>query len=335
MWARIIGGLLTNRKVLATILGGLLKNRKALVTGGVIGVPSGLYLLSRGQDDENDEEINQETNQQTSSSPSQTKQQQTTKAKPQTVQQKEDTIPSRQEATSVGAFLPELAKLYQLSSSLALQYEQDAKTYYNIFQQYSEKLEKIIPVVTMTLAKTPLSQITSEDLPEKLYTMFKYYSWDFSANNFSKALQGYYLIKANGGDTSNLTITDLIAASENPALAQGVNENFVMMLNKIAEVYKLNMQGALDQIGKLKDMYAFKLNALKAQADMIGDIIKTIVDEEERRFEQYYKTEYLKVLKQRAQTDAWYKTQTLGLRKEQMQQKLQQNQIPINIQKEK
>lgn len=314
-------------------LGGLLKNRKALATGGVIGVPLGLYLLSRRQDSENDEEINQGTNQQTSSPPSQPKkQQQTTKAKPQTIQQKEDTTQPRQESTAVGAFLPELAKLYQLSSLLALQYEQDAKTYYNIFQQYSEKLEKIIPVMTMTLAKTPLSQITSEDLPEKLYTLFKYYSWDFSANNFPKVLQGYYLIKANGGDTSNLTITDLIVASENPALAQGVNENFVMMLNQIAEVYKLNMQGALDKIGKLKDVYAFKLNTLKAQADMISDIIKAIVEEEKRRFEQFYKTEYLKVLKQRAQTDAWYKAQTIGLRKEQMQQKLQQNQIPINIQ---
>lgn len=317
-------------------LGGLLKNRKALATGGVIGVPLGLYLLSRRQDSENDEKINQGTNQQTSSPPSQPKkQQQTTKAKPQTIQQKEDTTQPRQEATTVGAFLPELAKLYQLSSLLALQYEQDAKTYYNIFQQYSEKLEKIIPVMTMTLAKTPLSQITSEDLPEKLYTLFKYYSWDFSVNNFPKVLQGYYLIKANGGDTSNLTITDLIVASENPALAQGVNENFVMMLNQIAEVYKLNMQGALDQIGKLKDVYAFRLNTLKAQADMINNIVKAITEEEERRFEQFYKTEYLKVLKQRAQTDAWYKAQTIGLRKEQMQQKLQQNQIPINIQKEK
>ena len=309
-------------------LGGLLKNKKALATGGVIGIPLGLYLLSRRQDDnKTDEDINQGIDRQTSSPPSQPKQQ-TAKAKqlpPRVVQQKE-------ESTTVGAFLPELAKLYQLSSLLALQYEQDAKTYYQVYQTYAEKLEKIMPVITMTLAKTPLSQITSEDLPEKLYTLFKYYSWDFSTNNFPKVLQGYYLIKANGGDTSNLTITDLIVASENPALAQGVNENFVMMLNKIAEVYKLNMQSALDQIGKLKDVYAFRLNTLKAQADMIGSIIKAIAEEEERRFEQFYKTEYLKVLKQRAQTDAWYKAQTIGLRKEQMQQKLQQNQIPINIQ---
>jgi len=314
-------------------LGSLLKSKKALATG-VIGTPLGLNLLSRRQND-SEEDTNQGIGQQISSqhkqqTSSQHKQQQTTKAKPQTIQQKEDTT-QPQEATTVGAFLPELAKLYQLSSLLALQYEQDAKTYYNIYQQYSEKLEKIIPIMTMTLAKTPLSQITSEDLPEKLYTMFKYYSWDFSTNNFPKVLQGYYMIKANGGDTSNLTITDLVAASENPALAQSVNENFVRLLNQITEVYKLNMQGALDQIGKLKDVYTLKLNTLKAQADMIDGIVKAIAEEEERRFEQFYKTEYLKVLKQKAQTDAWYKSQTIGLRKKQLQPEPQQNQIPINI----
>ena len=311
-------------------LGGLLKNRKVLTTGGVIGVPLGLYLLSRRQDDnKTDEDTNQGIDQQTSSQP---KQQQTTKAKPQTIQQKEDATQPRQESTTVGAFLPELAKLYQLSSLLALQYEHDAKTYHNIFQQYSEKLEKIIPVMTMTLAKTPLSHITSEDLPEKLYTMFKYYSWDFSANNFSKVLQGYYLIKANGGDTSNLTITDLIVASENPALAQGVNENFVMMLNKIAEIYKLNMQGVLDQIGKLKDVYAFKLNTLKAQADMINSIVKAVADEEKRRFDEYIKKRKLDIEEFKARTQASYRAESLNLRRQQLQQKLQQNQIPINIQ---
>jgi hypothetical protein len=316
--------------MLAT-LGKLLANKKAWLLGGV---PIGAYIYSRlkgGNEDtkHNAEEQSQQQKQSVKqSTPRKTTQK--TSLQPQTAQTQNE-----QQPHVVGAFLPELAKLYQLSSLLAIQYEQDAKAYYNIYQTYSEKLEKIIPVMTMMLAKTPLSQITAEDLPDKLFTMFKYYSWDFSTNNFPKVLQGYYLIKANGGDTSNLTIPDLIVASENPALAQGVNENFVKVLSTVAEVYKLNMQSALDQIGKLKDIYAFKLNTLKAQADMISDIIKAIADEEKRRFDQFIKTWDMRVKEFKAHTDASYKAGSLRLKEQQMQQKLSQNQIPINIQTSK
>jgi len=300
----------------------------------------GAYLYTRLTSGNESKEDEQKTEQSTKSQ-TQPKQQttKTTKTRhtiPQTVQQQQEaTTPPEQGTSTVGAFLPELAKLYQLSSLFALQYEQDAKTYYNIFQQYSEKLEKIIPIMTMTLAKTPLSQITSEDLPEKLYTMFKYYSWDFSSKNFPKVLQGYYLIKANGGDTSNLTITDLIVASENQALAQGVNENFVMMLNNIAEVYKINMQGALDQIGKLKDVYAFKLNTLKAQADMIDSIVKAIADEEKRKFEQYIKIQDLKLKEARLASDISYRNAKLGLEREKLDQKLNPDNLQIKVQSSK
>jgi hypothetical protein len=321
--------------MLAT-LGKLLAKKKGWLLGGV---PVGAYIYSRLKgDDKSDEDIRLKT-EQPAQPQTQTKQQtsKSLKAKhttPQHVQQQETSTSPEQESTTVGAFLPELAKLYQLSGLLALQYEQDAKTYYNIYQTYSEKLEKIIPVMTMMLAKTPLSQITTEDLPDKLFTMFKYYSWDFSTNNFPKVLQGYYLIKANGGDTSNLTITDLIVASENPALAEGVNENFVKVLSNIAEVYKLNMQSALDQIGKLKDIYNFRLNTLKAQADMINGIIKAIADEEKNRFDRFIKMWNTQINEFKARTHASYEAESLRLREQQMQLK-QQNQIPINIQTSK
>jgi hypothetical protein len=316
-----------------------LKSKKFWGTTGVLGGGlGGSYLYSRFKGgSKNNEDETQQSQQQTQP------QQQTeprTVAK-QTASQSQNTRTQyqpqdeQQYTSTVGAFLPELVKLYQLSNVLALQYEQDAKTYYNIYQTYAEKLEKIIPVMTMMLAKTPLSQITAEDLPEKLFTMFKYYSWDFSTNNFPKVLQGYYLIKANGGDTSNLTIADLIVASENPALAQGVNENFAKILSTIAEVYKLNMQSALDQIGKLKDVYTFKLNTLKAQADMIQDIIKAIVDEEKFRFDRYIKLREENRKDEELDWKKRYQSGLLNLRQQQLDQKLSPNQLQINIQPSK
>ena len=295
----------------------------------------GGYLYSRFKGGDEDKEPQTKEQQQQQTQPKQQTKPRTVSK--QTVSQSQNSQPQQQPteqgASTVGAFLPELVKLYQLSGLLAMQYEQDAKTYYNIYQTYAEKLEKIIPVMTMMLAKTPLSQITAEDLPEKLFTMFKYYSWDFSTNNFPKVLQGYYLIKANGGDTSNLTIADLIVASENPALAQGVNENFVKILSTIAEVYKLNMQSALDQIGKLKDVYAFKLNTLKAQADMIQGIIEAIVDEENKRFDRYIK---LREEDRKERELSWkekYQSGLLNLKRQQLEQKNLQNPIQIKIQK--
>jgi hypothetical protein len=306
-------------------LGGLLKSGKFWGTTGILGGLGSIYGLARFRgNSKSDEDANPQTGDQSQQPPSkpprQSKSQ--TVAKQTASQSQKAQQTTEQDTSTVGAFLPELAKLYQLSGLLAMQYEQDAKAYYNIYQTYAEKLEKIIPVMTMMLAKTPLSQITAEDLPEKLFTMFKYYSWDFSANNFPKVLRGYYLIKANGGDTSNLTIADLIVASENPALAQGVNENFAKILGTIAEVYKLNMQSALDQIGKLKDVYAHKLNTLKAQADMIQDIIKAIVDEEKFRFEKWLKTF-------NALSQDWYRRANVGLKQETIEMKKQQQLAPL------
>jgi hypothetical protein len=211
---------------------------------------------------------------------------------------------------TVGVFLPELLKLYQLSSWLAQQYEEEAKTYYQVFQEYSEKLEKLVPYIALNLSKTPLGMMTGLDLTDKIYHLLKYYPWDYAKEIFPKVLTGYYILKANGHeDLSNYTIEDLAIASENPALAQATNQNILNILTNIAENHKLVMQSALDQIGKLKDLYTYRLNVLKAQADMIKDIIDAILKEEKQRFDQYIKTWDMRVKEFKAQTDAWYKAQ--------------------------
>jgi hypothetical protein len=196
-------------------------------------------------------------------------------------------IEQPQDKDTVGGFIPELIKLYQLSNALAVQYEQDANAFYQIYQTYEKKLEELLPIITVEMMKTPLSQITGEDLPSKISTLFRYYSWDFVVQNFPKMLTGYYTLKMYNQKTEDLTVNDLIAVADNPALAQ--NENMVMLFQQIGELYKLKMQSALGQIGKLKDIYSYKLQTLKEQANMIKEMVKAILDQEALNFEKQYK----------------------------------------------
>jgi hypothetical protein len=313
--------------MLPALIKGLI-SKKVLIPTGVVGGIAGLSLLGRNiSGDENNENSEPKDQPQQSTQPQLS--QQTKPSQLQTLQTQNE----QQNTPTVGAFLPELLKLYQLSNLLAYQYEQDAKSYYQVFQEYSERLEKLVPLIALGMAKTPLGMMTGLDLPEKIRNFLNYYSWDFVKQNFSKVLSGYYILKANGhGDLSRFTIEDLIVASENPALAQATNQNMLNILSNIAENYKLVMQSALDQVGKLKDLYAYRLNVLKTQADMIGGIIEAIMKEEKQNFEKYIK---LREAERKEEELAWkkrYQSALLEFKQQQIEQKNLQNSIPINIQ---
>jgi hypothetical protein len=309
---------------------GALKNRKTLAGLGLATLLGG-YLIGRFFSGDEDE---QKINIQLSEEPKQPQQPQKPQAKASgriTVGSKGSGEEVRQEPkqneTVVGAFIPELIKLYQLTNALALQYEQDAEAYYRIYQLYEKKLEELIPIIAVELGKTPLSQMTGADLPSKISTLFKYYSWDFATQNFPKILKGYYLLKMYNQDTTNLTINDLIAVADNPALAQ--NENVLRIFEQIGELYKLKMQGVLEQLGKLKDVYAYKLNVLKEQANMIKNMINAILDQEELNFRRWAEREKLRLQEKRLAIDSAYKSakiaqgwEALRLKREQLNQKL-------------
>jgi hypothetical protein len=314
----------------------LMTKKGALLGTGLLG---GGYLVGRSLIGSKDSEDTEPKDQPQQSAQPQSTQQtkprkvaKSTPSQPQTAQTQNE----QQNTPTVGVFLPELLKLYQLSNLLSYQYEQDAKAYYQVFQEYSERLEKLVPLIALGMAKTPLGMMTGLDLPEKIHNFLKYYSWDYVKQNFPKVLAGYYVLKANGHeDLTRFTIEDLIVASENPALAQATNQNMLNILSNIAENYKLVMQSALDQVGKLKDLYAYRLNTLKAQADMIGGIIETIMKEEKQNFEKYIK---LREEERKEEELAWkkrYQSALLGLKQQQIKQKNPQNLIPINIQSSK
>jgi hypothetical protein len=318
-----------------------LMTKKVLIPTTIGGSLAGLYLLGRNTDDSKSDKDIQLKDQFQQPPQSQPKATQTTPrkavAKPTTPETQSNT-PS---IPTVGAFLPELLKLYQLSNILAQQYEEEAKAYYQVFQEYSERLEKLIPYLALSLSKTPLGMMTGFDLPEIMDNLLKYYPWEYAKQVFPKVLTGYYILKANGhGDLTRFTIEDLIIASENPALAEATNQNWHDLLLNIAENYKLVMQSALDQVGKLKDLYTYRLNTLNAQAKMIKNIVDAILKEEKQNFEKFIKTWDMQIKELRAKTDTSYKSGRLALEKEklnlkrqQMEQKLQQ--IPIQIERRK
>jgi hypothetical protein len=256
-------------------------SKKKWLIGGVFGLPVGGYIASRFLGGDTEPKLAIDTPQE-EKKPSQPK---TKTSKKQTVAQQLQE--AKQDENIVGGFIPELIKLYQLSNALAVQYEQDANAFYQIYQTYEKKLEELLPVITVEMMKTPLSQMTAEDLPSKISTLFRYYSWDFAVQNFPKMLTGYYTLKMYNQKTENLTVNDLIAVADNPALAQ--NENMILLFQQIGELYKLKMQSALGQIGKLKDIYSFKLQTLKEQANMIKEMVKAILDQEALNFEKQYK----------------------------------------------
>ncbi len=301
----------------------LAKSKKFWIPAGTIGAL--LTALGYARRDKEEPQIEEQPTLQT--------QAQQTKPTGKVSPQAPTTELQTQDQNIVGAFIPELLRLYQLSNALAVQYEQDANAYYQIYQEYEKKLEELLPAIVVEMMKTPISQMTGADLPSKISTLFRYYSWEFAVENFPKILKGYYMVKMHDKDqdTSNLTINDLIAVAENPALAQ--NENMVRLFELIGEHYKLKMQNALGQIGKLKDIYAYKLNTLKEQANMIKEMVKAILDQEALNFERQYKIATLNQKERQFNEMMRWRWAQYGLAKQKLEQGL--NAVPlIQINKE-
>jgi len=308
-------------------------SKKVLIPTGITGAVGGIYLWGRSSSgDKEDEGIQLKEQSQQLQSTGQAKTRKTI-AKPTATQQAQQRNETSDTPT-VGAFLPELLRLYHLSSILSQQYEEEAKVYYQVFQEYSEKLEKLMQYLSLNLAKTSLGMMTNLDLPDKIHHLLKYYPWDYAKELFPKVLTGYYILKANGHeDLSNYTIEDLAIVSENPAFAQAMNQNVLNVLTNIAENYKLVMQSALDQVGKLKDLYTYRLNTLNAQANLIKGIIDAILKEEKQNFEKFIKTWDMKIKEFRAHTDASYKSGRFELEKEKLDLKKQELPLKIEISK--
>jgi hypothetical protein len=202
---------------------------------------------------------------------------------------------------------------------------------------YEKQLLASMSTMSLLLSKTPLNNMTNEDLIHHATNLFTSMPYGNALENFSKLTKGYYLAKMNNVNPSELSMTDLIAIADNPVLAKSADENLAGYLEQIGEVLKLKMKSNLDEVGKLKDAFS----EYKKELDEKGKLLKDLIDLEKVKYTlginqfkaetqaEHYKTEEdiqkeknaLKSQHDRATEDL--RKQALGLKEKEMEQKKQ------------
>ncbi|MBX0311711.1 MAG: hypothetical protein JHC31_08025, partial [Sulfurihydrogenibium sp.] len=144
---------------------------------------------------------------------------------------------------------------------------------------YEKQLAKILPSISLLLAKTPLSNMTNEDLIQHTNTLFTEMPYEDALNRVSSLTKGYYIAKMNGVDPKTLSTTDLLEIAENPVFAKSTNENLAQFLAQIGEILKYKIKNNLDKIGAIKDMYGNVVKELHEQANVYKELFNAIKSE--------------------------------------------------------
>jgi hypothetical protein len=100
-----------------------------------------------------------------------------------------------------------------------------------------------------------------------------------------KVVQGYYLTKTHGVDTSQLSIQDLAVAADNPSLVQDIPQEVGQALNSTAQTLALQAKSALGKLGVYKDMASQQIDSMKTQAVMLGEIGRLMNEEVSKRLQ--------------------------------------------------
>lgn len=104
-------------------------------------------------------------------------------------------------------------------------YEVLSQQYLQANEIYEKQLLQTMQVVPLLLAKTPLNNMTNEDLIQHANQFFTSMPYSTALESIGNLTKGYYLAKMNGVDPSSLSTTDLVMIAENPVLAKSVDEN--------------------------------------------------------------------------------------------------------------
>jgi hypothetical protein len=139
--------------------------------------------------------------------------------------------------------------------------------------------------MVLNLAKSPFGQFTDTDLAQKIGDVMQYLPYQQIESYLPKVVQGYYLTKTHGVDTSQLSIQDLAVAAENPSLVQDIPQEVGQVLNSTAQTLALQAKSALGKIGIYKDMAAQQMESMKTQAVMLGEIGRLMNDEVSKRLQ--------------------------------------------------
>jgi hypothetical protein len=154
-----------------------------------------------------------------------------------------------------------------------------------ISDAFNQQVNELVPAMVLNLAKSPFGQFTDTDLAQKLGEAMQYLPYQQIESYLPKVVQGYYLTKTHGVDTSQLSIQDLAVAADNPSLIQDIPQEVGQMLNSTAQTLALQAKSALGKIGIYKDMVSQQMDSMKTQALMLGEIGRLMNDEVSKRLQ--------------------------------------------------
>jgi hypothetical protein len=154
-----------------------------------------------------------------------------------------------------------------------------------ISDAFNQQVNELVPAMVLNLAKSPFGQFTDTDLAQKLGEAMQYLPYQQIETYLPKVVQGYYLTKTHGVDTSQLSMQDLAVAADNPALVQDIPQEVGQVLNSTAQTLALQAKSALGKIGIYKDMVSQQMDSMKTQALMLGEIGRLMNDEVSKRLQ--------------------------------------------------
>jgi hypothetical protein len=154
-----------------------------------------------------------------------------------------------------------------------------------ISDAYNQQVNELVPAMVLNLAKSPFGQFTDTDLAQKLGEAMQYLPYQQIESYLPKVVQGYYLTKTHGVDTSQLSIQDLAVAADNPSLIQDIPQEVGQVLNSTAQTLALQAKSALGKLGIYKDMAAQQMESMKTQALMLSEIGRLMNDEVSKRLQ--------------------------------------------------
>jgi hypothetical protein len=160
---------------------------------------------------------------------------------------------------------------------------QDAQL--KISDAFNQKVNELVPAMVLNLAKSPFGQFTDTDLAQKIGDVMQYLPYQQIESYLPKVVQGYYLTKTHGVDTSQLSIQDLAVAADNPSLVQDIPQEVGQVLNSTAQTLALQAKAALGKLGVYKDMASQQMESMKTQAMMLSEIGKLMNDEVSKRLQ--------------------------------------------------
>ena len=178
----------------------------------------------------------------------------------------------------------QMLKLFQDLDIYRQMYDELLQQYTVANEFYEKQLFQTLPAISLLLAKTPLNNITHEDLIEHTNTLFTSMPYSVALQNVDKMMKGYYIAKVNGVDPKTLSTIDLVEIADNPVLAKSSDENLAQFLSQIAEIFKFKIKSNLDKIGAIKDAYDTRLKELQEKGKIYNDIIKSIKYEYDYKF---------------------------------------------------